>query len=95
MHQLNGISFYNFKPPNKASQINQQIMFIQTRFLGIIFSFYIDKKDMPLLGPLQNPVGANTGPNIDSVAPTTLMVHLHACAFFSALIFDGFLNASW
>ena len=48
-------------PPVLASQIKQQIQLIQISFWTSFFLLFLI-----ILGPLQNPVGAKTGPAIDN-----------------------------
>ena len=60
-------SFYNFRPLILASKINQKIMFFQSRFLDLFFSFKKEKWSM--LGPPSKSNGVKNGTKIDQVAP--------------------------
>ena len=48
-----------------------------------------------MLGPLQNPVGAQIGPQIDQVAPQTCLFRLRAVAFSQSRLFVHMLVALW
>ena len=63
------------RPPIFTSKIHQQIILFQDTFLQF-FMFYVDCiEKVSIWGPRLNPVGAQTGPKIDQVAPDCQKLH--------------------
>ena len=56
-------------------------MCVQTLFLDVFFSFFLNYSPKMIWGALQNPVGAKTRPNIDQVTPKWCPKHCSALAF--------------
>ena len=58
------------KASHLATQIHPQNMFDQGAFLDTLFDDFIDfMRKLSIWGNIQNPVGANMGPQIDQAAP--------------------------
>ena len=63
--------FDRFRPLILASKFNQTIMFVQSRFLDLLFRIclYSFFKNGRFGDPLRNPMGPKMAPQIDHVAP--------------------------